>query len=161
MKRMTMALVACACALALAAGVFVGCSPAGSNLTEEQQANRTYMSQVNSIMAQLGENLESFVDAVSRGDVVNMRTQADDAYQVLDQLAAIEAPEDFADIQKQYVDGTTKLREALDEYITLYTEAGSDSFDQSTYGNRIAKVQKLYDEGVDILKTADEAAASK
>ena len=161
MKRLTMTVVACACAFALALGVLGGCSPNAANPTDEQKANRAYMSQVNSIMTQLGDDLDSFVDAVSRGDVVNMRTQADNAYKELDQLANVEAPEPLAEVQKQYVDGTAKMREALDEYITLYTEASSESFDQSTYDDRVAEVQKLYDEGVEMLKAADEAAASK
>jgi len=119
------------------------------------------MSKVNGVMEKLGDNLESFVDAVSRGDLVNMRTQADNAYRSLNELAELEAPEDLQDVKKSYVDGTTKLREALDGYIDLYTAAQSDSFDQSTYKDRLANVQKLYDEGVELLKKGDETAAGK
>lgn len=150
-----------ACALALACTALAACTASSPAADDAQQGNRAYMSQVNSVMGTLGDNLGSFVDAVSRGDVVNMRTQADNAYKTLDSLAAIEAPENLADVKQKYVDGTSKLREALDAYITLYTEIESDSFDQSTYADRLAKVQSLYDEGVDLLKQADEAAASK
>ena len=119
------------------------------------------MSQVNGVMAELGDELGSFVDAVSRNDVVNMRTQADNAYRSLDDLEAIEAPEGLSDVRQKYIDGTAKLREALDGYIALYTEVESGALNQSDYAARLAKVQALYDEGVDLLKQADEAASQK
>ncbi len=150
------------CALVLSIGMLAGCAGGPVNgASEEQQANRTYMSQVNQAMVELGDNLDQFVDAVSRDDVVNMRTQADNAYKTLDKLSELEAPEALADVKQGYVDGTSKLREALDEYIKLYTEARSDDFDWSKYDNRVADVQKLYDEGVSLLQTADETAAQK
>ena len=161
MKRIMLKFCSCTCALALSAGVVAGCASANPAANAEQQANRAYMSQVNGIMDELGVDLDSFVDAVSRGDVVNMRTQADNAYKTLDELNAVEAPENLSDIQKSYADGTRKLREALDDYIELYTEISAGSFDQSKYDSRIADIQKLYDEGVSALKQGDETAASK
>ena len=150
------------CAMALACGLIAGCAnTAGTKATEEQQANRNYMSQVNEIMEQLDSGLDSFVDAVSRGDIVNMRTQADEAFKVLDKLDALEAPDGLADVQDKYKDGSAKLRDALDAYITLYTDMNGSSFDMTTYDKRIADVQKLYDEGVALMQEGDEAAASK
>ena len=161
--RNTMAKIcALACALALACGVLASCTNAAtSTATTEQQANRAYMSQVNEIMNDLDAGLALFVDAVSRGDIVNMRTQADNAYKVLDRLDELEVPESLADVHEQYLDGTAKLREALDAYIALYTDMNGASFDQSTYDARIAEVQALYDEGVEALKKGDELAADK
>ena len=148
---------------ALAASIaFAGCASGATNsATEAQQANRAYMSQVNETMTQLDTNLDSFIDAVSRGDVVNMRTQADNAYKSLDKLAGIEAPEALGDIKKSYVEGTGKLRQALDQYIDLYTEAAKagDNFDWSKYDDRVKSIQKLYDEGVAELEAGDKAAA--
>ena len=161
MKRVLIKLATTLCVMALCLGVVVGCSGNTPAADTPQQANRTYMSKVNGIMEQLGNNLDSFVDAVSRGDLVNMRTQADNAYQSLDDLSKLEPPEGLEDVQKSYTDGTAKLREALDGYIDLYTAASSESFDQSTYDTRLADVQKLYDEGVELLKKGDETAASK
>ena len=150
------------CAAMLAASVMGGCvGGAAVQASEEQQANRAYMSQVNQTMDELDSNLEGFVDAVSRGDVVNMRSQADNAYKSLDKIEDLEVPEGMSDIQDNYVDGTKKLREALDEYIKLYTEASSSSFDWSTYDKRIADIQKLYDDGVAALEAGDKAAADK
>ncbi|HAM15968.1 MAG TPA: hypothetical protein DCP91_08965 [Eggerthellaceae bacterium] len=152
-------MAACACVLA---GVLAGCGPnAGTSATDEQQANRAYMSQVNEAMVQLDDQLDQFVDAVSRGDVVNMRTQADNAYKVLDSLADIEAPEAMKDIRDKYVDGTDKMRKALDAYIDLYAEVSraGESYDWSAYEKRVKEVQDLYDEGVKALKSADETVA--
>ena len=160
--NITTKLAAVLCAVILSCGLLAGCANTGANTaTEEQQANRAYMSRVNGLMDELGAELESFADAVSRNDIVNMRTQADNAYQALDKLAELEAPEALEDVQQGYVDGTAKLREALDGYIALYTEMNGDSFDQSTYDKRIADIQELYDEGVDLLQKADEAASGK
>ena len=150
----------CACAII---GVLGACSPgtAASASKTAEQVNRAYMSQVNEAMVKLDENLDQFVDATSRGDVVAMRTQADNAYQTLDALAAIEAPEDMKDIRDQYLNGTGKLREALDSYIDLYAEAAAagDSYDWSAQSNRIKQIQAKYDEGVKALKDADTTVA--
>ena len=151
-------------ALALACCVaFVGCGSGGqATSTAEQKANSQYMLQVNEIMAELKGSLSLFNDAVSRGDVVNMRTQADNAYKSLDKLQKAEAPEALSEIKKNYVDGTTKLREALDAYIALYTKlanSGSD-VEKSSYNDEIARIQKLYDEGIAALQKGDELAAN-
>lgn len=153
---------AAACVAALAACLMTGCfgGPAAT-MNEEQQANRAYMSQVNQTMEELDANLDGFVDAVSRGDVVNMRSQADSAYKTLDKLESLEVPDDMADIQESYTEGTEKLRKALDEYIELYTDASNPDFNWSTYDKRIAEIQALYDEGVAALEAGDEAAAQK
>ena len=161
MRQLTTKIIACACALVLGVGMLIGCTGPSGKADEAQQKNQAYMSQVNGVMADLGDKLESFVSAVSRGDIVNMRTQADDAYKALDKLSSLEVPENLKDVQQKYVDGTAKLREALDGYIALFTDVQSESFDQSTYADRLAKVQSLYDEGVDLLKQADETAAGK
>lgn len=161
MKGILVKLGSCVCACALTAGVMAGCAGGAASIDSSQQTSRAYMSQVNEVMVQLGDDLDAFVDAVSRGDVVNMRTQANNAYRALDELSALEAPDELSDIKKNYVDGTAKLREALDGYVELYTQVDAGSFDQSTYESRIADIQSLYDEGVSLLKQGDEAAASK
>ena len=140
----------------------VACTQAADTATDEQKANRAYMSQVNEIMNGLSGSLDSFVEAVSRDDVVNMRAQADNAYQLLDKLEALEAPEGLSDIKDGYVEGSTKLREALDAYITLYSEAkNSSTFDWSKFDARMASIQSLYDQGIAALEKADAVAAAK
>ena len=151
-----------ACVVALLCCMLAGCANQSMNAaTESQQANRAYMSQVNEIMVSLDNGLDLFVDAVSRGDIVDMRLQADNAYRALDKLDALEAPDELADVQEKYQSGTKKLRDALDSYITLYTDATDDSFDWSTYDDRRREIQDLYDEGIDDLEDADKTAAGK
>lgn len=162
MKRSIHAvLVSIACGLLLMGCFLGGCAPssnAGSANTE-QQANRMYMSQVNEIMDEFAESFESMVTAVSEGDAVNIRNQANSAYAILDKLAELEAPEDLAGIKESYTQGTDKLREALDGYIALYTDIESGSFDQANYDSRLEEIQSTYDEGVEILRNGDADAA--
>ncbi len=156
---------AMSCAGALAIAALLGCVAQNTGVSEAVQANRTYMTQVNRTMEDLGTDLESFSEAVSRGDVVSMRTQADNAFAELDKLQALEVPEDMRDIQSNYAEGAQKLEEALNSYVALYTEieAATEAapFDWSTYDQRIADIQQLYDQGVAALKAGDEAAAAK
>ena len=115
--------------------------------------------------AHLDSRLSDFVDAVSRGDVVTMRTQADNAFKVLDDLSSLEAPEPLKDVAAGYVDGANSLKDALNSYIQLYTEIDgattTDPFDWSTYDSRLQAIQDAYNAGIDKLKAADEAAAGK
>lgn len=150
-----------ACVLAGSLALSACATGGNATLTDEQKANRAYMSQVNETMVELDASLDSFIDAVSRGDIVNMRTQADNAYKTLDKLSAIEAPETLSDVQKKYAEGTQKLEEALDAYIELYSEAdkaGKD-FDWSSYDGRIKEIQELYDSGIKALEEGDKAAS--
>lgn len=155
-----------ACSGALALSLIAGCvpvSPTAKAQDEAQAANRAYMSSVNETMSDLDKGLEEFVTAVSRNDVVTMQTKAERAYKAIDKLKETDAPEALADIKNDYVEGATKLQEALNDYIALYTEMqaaqSTGSFDFSTFGTRVAGVQQKYDEGVAALKKADEAAA--
>lgn len=153
--------LAALCLAALLA--LAGCAPQGNPATEAQTANRQYMARVNQTMDDLSQKLEGFEEAVSRGDVVTMRTQADNALKTLDALAAIEAPEALKDVQQDYVDGCGLLKDALDGYIALYTEVASATdehpFDYGTYDARVEEIQGTYDRGIDKLKAGDALAA--
>lgn len=164
LKNVLSKVLATACVVALACVALASCAPnSGTAATEEQKAQRAYMSQVHTAMDELGANLELFTDAVSRGDVVNMRTQADNAYKSLDKLNSLEVPSALSEagVDTKYKDGTAKLRQALDGYIELYTNVQSnESFDRTAYDTRIKELQTLYDDGVKALKEGDEAAAN-
>lgn len=164
MKRATIVRVlTLALSAALAAVALAACMPQANTANEEQKANRQYMAQVNQTMDDLSDKLEGFTDAVVRGDVVTMRTQADNALKVLDELEALEAPEVLADVKAGYVEGCASLREALKAYVDLYTEIDSASdaqpFDFSNYGTRLKEIQKAYDEGIAKLQETDAKAA--
>ncbi|MEY8561922.1 hypothetical protein AALA21_02520 [Eggerthellaceae bacterium 3-80] len=153
-------------ALVLASALMLGCSSAGNSPEAQQQAkNRQFMAQINQTMDDLNEKLDSFNDAVAAGDLVNMRTQADSAFKVLDSLDAIEAPEGLEDVKQDYVDGSDELESALNAYIDLYTEINSATeeapFDWSSYDSRMADIKSSYDDGISKLQAGDEAAANK
>ena len=154
------AVIACACMMVI--GALVGCTAQNSAESEQQAENRHYMSTVNTTVDELSTRLESFEDAVSRGDVVTMRTQADNAFKTIDALAAIEAPEALAEIQKGYTEGSAALKDALNAYVALFTEIESATdehpFDFSTYDERIKAIQDQYNDGVAKLEAADKKA---
>lgn len=154
------------CASALLVAALSGCMQQTANQANDQQSeNREYMTQVNQKMDDLDSRLSDFTDAVSRGDVVTMRTQADNAFKVLDELSSLEAPEPLKDVATGYVDGANSLKDALNSYIQLYTDIDSATaaqpFDWSTYDSRLQEIQGAYNAGIDKLKAADEAAAGK
>ena len=109
--RMTVALAG----VILAGGLLAGCMSPNTGATDQQQANRTYMTQVNRAMEDLNGRLAGFDEAVAQGNPVNMRAKADDAFAAIDDLAAIETPDAMKDLQKGYVDGCTALKDALNE----------------------------------------------
>lgn len=121
------------------------------------------MTEVNQLMEKLQTRLDSFTDAVSRDDVVSMRTQADNAFKTLDQLSDLDVPSALKDVYESYEEGTADLKEALNDYIDLYTEiqnATDDApFDWSTYDQRIADIKTQYDKGVEALEEGDSEAA--
>lgn len=162
-KTIVSRIAALACASALALAALTACMPQDSAASEEQEANRQYMAQVNQQMESLADKLEGFNDAVARGDVVSMRTQADNAFKAIDEMKDIEAPEVLADIKAGYVEGCESLEDALNAYISLYTEIEAASadrpFDYSSYDKRLADIQAQYDEGLAQLEETDEKAA--
>lgn len=163
MKQIATKAAALACTGALALAVLGGCAQQQTSaVSEEQEANRTYMMQVNQTMDDLQDKLGSFTDAVSRGDVVTMRTQADSAFKAIDDLSALEAPDALADIKASYVEGATELKEALSAYVDLYTEIESATdeapFDWTTYAQRIADIQERYNAGIEKLQAGDDKA---
>ena len=153
-------ILAALCAAVLMVGTLAGCAGIEQNSEEAkaQAENRQFMSDVNAIMEELSQRLGSFNDAVSRGDVVTMRTQADDAFRTLDSLAALQPPEVLKDVQQGYVDGCNQLKGALNDYIALYTDVANGSANGGAYADRLAAVQEAYNAGVDKLKATDEAA---
>ncbi len=166
MKKMKLTkIITVLCALAVSALLLGGCMQ--QQTTPEQQAqsdNRAYMSQVNQSMEDLQTRLTSFNDAVSRKDVVSMRTQADNAFKALDSLSSQDAPDALKDVKEKYVSGCDSLKSALNDYITLYTEIESataeNAFDWSTYDSRLSSIKEAYDKGISELKSADETVAN-
>ncbi|MBQ3106589.1 MAG: hypothetical protein IJC51_03860 [Eggerthellaceae bacterium] len=164
-SKSKMRLLACLCACALALVAMAGCAQQNTSEQNAQAANRQYMTDVNRCMDQLSDSLDAFSDAVSRNDIVSMRTQADSAFRSLDELAALEAPEVLLDVQVEYVEGCAKLEQALGDYLTLFTQIETATeeqpFDFSTYDQSLKDIQKLYNEGIAQLESGDALAAEK
>lgn len=161
LKKMK-SLCALACALLLALFAF-GCTmPQTTDAQSTANSSRQYMTDVNQMVEKLSTQLDAFQDAVSREDAVTMRTQADNAFQILDQMAALEAPEELNDLKQSYTKGADQLKDALNQYIDLYTEIASANashpFDYATYQDRLNSIQDKYNEGVQTLEDADKSA---
>lgn len=147
--------------------MLTGCAPSQSMQAVNQEAagptSQSFMSDMNAVSADLQEKMDGFADAVSREDLVSMQMQADAAYAVIDQMAAIEAPEELNDLKQRYVDACGQLKEALTQYVTLYQEIKTattrNPFDYDSYADRIAQVQDTYNAGVQALQDADQAAS--
>lgn len=148
------------CVLALSASLLVGCAAGNTNQNAEQQQNRAYMSQVNEIVLETNGDLDAFVDAVSGGDLVNIKTTANNALKTLSKLSSLEAPDALKDIQEDYKSGSEKLSDALNQYVDLYSTAVSSGGATTISADALAQIQSLYDEGVADLKAGDEAAAA-
>lgn len=161
MKNFKLLRFACvAFASAMVVSALAGCAASEPAVDEEQAANRQYMATVNQAMDDLADKLSSFDDAVARGDVVTMMTQAEKAFKEIDELAAAEAPEVLADVKAGYVEGCAALEEALSSYVDLFTqlENGSIDPDSAEFADALAAVQALYDEGIAALEETDKAA---
>lgn len=157
-------LIAIMCAATLAAFGLAGCAGSAQQgaTNDAQSQNRQFMSQVNETVEDMGDRLQDFDDAVSRSDVVTMRSAADEAFACISTLESLEAPEQLTDIKQQYVDACNTLSGALGSYVDLYAEIESATdeapFDYSTYESRLAEIQSAYNEGIEQLKAADTAA---
>lgn len=153
------ACVASALALALAMG---GCAQQDA-ATDEQSTSSKYMAQVNQIMDELSTQLEDFEDAVTRGDIVSMKTKAAEALEVIDDLNDLEVPEVLNEVHASYVEGCDSLKQALESYVDLYadieTATEEHPFDFGSYDELLGNIQGLYDAGVELLESADSKAA--
>lgn len=149
----------------LAVAVLGGCMAPNTTASTQQAENRQYMSQVNRVMEDLTARLDGFNQAVSSNDAVGMKTQAENAFKAIDDLAALEAPEELKDIQSAYVDGCNDLKDALTKYIDLFTEIENateeDPFDYSTYDSRLKEIKDAYDSGLAHLEDGDNKAGEK
>lgn len=154
------------CAMVLICFAATGCSQqmVQQSATEEETGptSRTFMAQMNEAADTLQEKMDAFTDAASRQDLVSMKVQADAAAAVIDQMSAIEAPDELTDLRQKYVDGCTQLKDVLAGYLDLYTEIDSSTtrnpFDYDEYPDRLAQLQSQYDAAVQALKDADTSA---
>ncbi len=146
--------------VALAACLLAGCAP--QNASHENQAkNRQYMSSVNTIMETFDSNMDDFANAVKDGEVLSLTAQLSSVATAVNELKALDVPEDMTDIQASYVKGAEELQTALSKYVELYQDIKvpeGGSFDYATYNDRLAEIQKHYSDGLAALQDADTKA---
>lgn len=149
------------CALALCAG----CSSQLPGESESENTASQYMVNLNDRSAELKDKLEEFSAAASEQRISTMQAKAEEAYSVLDEMASIEAPESLDDLKAKYSDAATQLKDALSDYISLYTEVFDSgqpsSSESSAYAERVESIQKQYDGALNALEEADKMAAEK
>lgn len=153
-------LMALACAFAV---VLAGCASMPGQIDEEAEqanANRQYMAQLNSEMADLQQVMDDFQVAVSERNTVAMRAQTQKADRIIADIDASEPTEKLADAKDLYVDALTTLNDAMKDYADLYMQVENSGIDAEELEQRVEAVQSAYDEGVEKLQAADEAVAA-
>ena len=169
-KKNAFRIAALACAACLLAALLASCGAAQQQVDAAQQ-NREYMSSVNRISNEASEDLSTFSQAVSQGDVAAMRIAADDATETLSKISNLTAPDALKEVHEEYKAGVADLSKALDEYIELYaaaSNASSGSGDDAQAGAdgasaidqaALKEVQDTYQSGIDHLSRADSLVA--
>lgn len=146
-------LAAVAAAFALCLACLAGCAGAANNVDAAAQ-NRAYMAQANTAMMQLNDDLVPFAEAAAAGDIVTMEQTAATAVRDMQAFEEIVAPEGMAEIHAEYAAGCKDLRAALQGYVQLYRD--SASVDDADFNERIAAIQKQYDEGIAHIQQGDK-----
>ena len=159
-----------ACAACFAASLLASCGTAQQQV-DAAQLNREYMSSVNRISNEASEDLATFSQAASQGDLAAMRIAASDASETLGKISNLTAPDALKEVHEEYKAGVSDLSKALEQYVELYStvanasndadDANQDSnegtaaFDEAT----LAEVQETYQSGIDHLANADSMVA--
>ena len=157
-----------ACTACFAALLLASCGSVQQQ-TDAAQLNREYMSSVNRISNEASEDLATFSQAASQGDLAAMRIAADDAAET---LGKISDPDALKEVHEEYKAGVSDLSTALEQYIELYSSvangtSSTDSAEQSGESSAntefdeaaLAQVQETYQSGIDHLSKADSMVA--
>jgi flagellar basal body-associated protein FliL len=145
-------------------GVLAGCGStdqaASSSSSDGASANREYMSNANTIIEQLQDNLNDFSDAVSDDNLVSMKAAAKKAYQNIDSFKQLKPTDTLKPVHNEYVKGCDDLKDALEQYIDLFSDQKKSKLTDQQYKDRLKKIQDKYNSGMDHLKEGDKKATS-
>lgn len=169
----TVRIVALACVAGILAALMTSCIPSGQQQVDAAQQNREYMSNVNRISNEAAEDLATFSQAASQGDLAAMRIAASEASETLGKISDLTAPDALKEVHEEYKAGVADLGKALSEYIELYAAASngtkgetgdgaqdSGALDSSALDQAaIDAVQETYQSGIDHLSKADSMVA--
>lgn len=164
MKKKLLVLFAAVVCLAFA-GVLAGCSSSGSSAassssSDSASANRSYMSSANTIIGQLQDNLTDFSDAVAKDDLVTMQATAKTAGENIDAFKKLTPPDQLKSVHEQYTKGCDQLKQALDDYISLYADRKKSNISDSEFSSRLSTIQSEYDAGIAALQEGDKQATA-
>lgn len=125
--------------------------------------SRQFMSNLNAAVQDMNTRLIEFNDAVSRGDLVTMRSSAENAFEVISTIESLEVPEQLAAVKNGYLEACGKLREALNSYLDLYTElsAAGGTMDSVVYQERLDEIQNLYNQAISMIQETDTKATQQ
>lgn len=163
MKRFTR-IIGMVLAASLCMGVFAlaGCisNPLQQQMAAETSAasaNRNFMATLNRQTADLQKALDEFQQAVADDNAVTMQAQLKAVDQIIDAVKNTSPTDTLRAVKDGYVDALTALDSALDDYADLYAQVKSGAIDSAAFNERLAAVQKAYDEGIEKMKAADQA----
>lgn len=157
-STLRVAAVACAVACALA---ITGCTTqSASSTTSEAEQNRQYMATLNQQVTDIQTDLVAFQDAVAKQDAVTMKAQLSSVDKLIDSVKNTDCSSTLQPAKDAYVDALCSLDDALESYVTLYTDVANGTIDSATYNERLSSVQSAYDAAMDKLKSADDKIVS-
>lgn len=162
-KKVLIVIVAALC-FAIA-GALAGCgsetvSGSSSSSSDSASANRSYMSSANTIIEELQDNLNDFSDAVAEDDLVSMKAAMKKADKSIAKFEKLQPPDDLKSVHEEYTKGCDELKEALSEYVDLYSDQQKSKLSDSEYSKRLKSIQKKYNSGIKHLKAGDEKVTS-
>lgn len=164
-----------ACVACLLSALLASCGTAQQQV-DAAQMNREYMSSVNRISNEAAEDLNTFSQAASQGDLAAMRIAADNAAETLGKISNLTAPDMLKEVHEEYKAGVTDLSKALEQYVELYATVANassaangavaqDGQEVESEGAAVLdeaaleEIQETYQSGIDHLSKADSMVA--
>ena len=125
------------------------------------EKDRAYLAQVNDLLTDMDGDLKSFTDATSRNDLVAVQSNAKKINYLISSISNLDVPDDMKSVHDQYVSGCNALNRALNDYVCLYCDVINRGADVNApeYAQKLAAIQSLYNNGLKVLKDADQALA--
>lgn len=150
------------CFLVIAAMCICSCDKIGMNVSDvEKAATNAYFSEVTSLSRDLTSSLADFQADVKEKNIDAMKDKLEKTQSIIDDFNKLDVPQNCEDVQKDYLDGFIQLQNALSNYVQIYSDFINGTIDNSVLQERVAEVQKSYNEGLALLRQADKLASEK
>ena len=161
MKKFFVLLSSCL-SVVLSLCLFSACSAnMNAGQPSEAEKDRAYLAQVNDLLSNMDGDLKSFTDAASRNDLVAVQSNAKKINDTISSISNLDVPDDMKSVHDQYVSGCNALKQALNDYVSLYCDVINRGGDVNApeYAQKLAAIQSQYNNGLKVLKDADQALA--